>query len=230
MTDRIIKYGLLLLNGLLYLCFLLADLGLVFSFAGPAFSSILKYISICSVFAGAVYLEIKKKTVQTRILCAALAFTVFADYFLLFTEDMLPGLCSFCIVQIFYMYLTDVRFGIKKQRLGLSALIALGIFLLIWMIIRNFRGAPEPMLIAIVIFYAVLFVSNIILCIKIRHFDRFTIGMLLFFACDINVLLYNLPLFFSLGEGFRFFCLNIAAFLMWFFYLPGKILIVSSEL
>lgn len=230
MIEIILKNVFLCINGLLYICFLLADCGVFYPASGVNISAVLKYISICTVFAGSVYLEIRKKTVQTRILCAALAFTIFADYFLLFTEDYLPGLCSFCIVQIFYMQLTDVRAGIKKQRLWLRALIAAGVIVSVLPFLKSRLQTVELVAVAAAVFYAVLFICNIIQCLRLRGFDRFTIGMLLFFMCDINVLLFNLPSFFTLGEGIRFFCLNIAAFLMWFFYLPSKIFILSSEL
>ena len=97
---------------------------------------------------------------------------------------------------------------------------------------------------------------SVILCVrqsKIRHADRkngehesaeavlcaraekrelrvvlFTVGLIVFALCDINVLLYNLPDYIDIRSHFILSLLDFAGNAMWAFYLPSQVMIAVS--
>lgn len=235
MTKKGVLTAFYIFEGLLYIFFIAADLGFLKPGAFGLSSGILKYISICGVFAASLILMLSEKKLKQGIFCLIMLFTIFSDYFLLFSRNILPGLISFCIVQILYIYFIEKNADITNAgkcfsiRLLVCFLTALVIYAILFLFMKEDILKGGAALIAVVVLYGTLFTGNVLLSVRRLHCCRITAGLVLFYLCDINVLLFNLPGFFELGPGLRHFCLDIAAVLMWVFYLPGKILLFSSQ-
>lgn len=237
MVKKTLVYVFYTLEGIIFLLYMLADLGRPLPVTSGIKSSVLKYSGICLVLLGTAVLTAIKRNISSALLCAALAFTVFSDYFLLFSAELLPGICSFCVVQVMYMLLMLYRQNnghIPAQRfftrLTLVFVSASGICALLALSAGDTVRTAGPFFIFCILLYAALFISNLILSLKKPRNMFFTVGLFLFFLCDVNVLLFNLPGFFTLNAAFTAFCNDLAAVLMWFFYLPGKVFIFSSEM
>ena len=73
--------------------------------------------------------------------------------------------------------------------------------------------------------YAVLFITNIYVSARhIQHRRKLVMaGLLLFAACDICVLLFNLPVYFGAPAGLR-----LVFPLIWVFYLPSQAVLAVS--
>lgn len=239
MGDLVVKKKLLTLfyisELILYIVFILADLDLI-SLKKYGFSQgIIKYISICFLFVAAVFLYISERKKSQALFSLIMGFTIFSDYFLLFSENILPGILSFCAVQILYIYFILKNADINNIRQNFAGRLiicfaaAIAAYLLLICFLKETIAEAGYVLIAAILLYAVLFTGNVLLSFRRLHLGRITAGLVLFYLCDINVLLFNLPDFLDLPSGLCHFCLNIAAVLMWVFYLPGKILIFSSQ-
>ena len=75
--------------------------------------------------------------------------------------------------------------------------------------------------------YAILFITNIYVSARyLQHNRKLAItGLLLFAACDICVLLFNLPIYMGAPEWLR------GVFpLIWVFYLPSQVLLAISAI
>ena len=223
---------------ILYIIFLILD----FSDANETTAAVLKFISIiiCTCVTITALIRINDGTSRLSAVMAAIAmiFTVISDFFLLFADDILPGLITFGIVHIVYLI---VIMGADRKHVSIALLIR--IFLTALGVISLKDLLPDGILfLAAVLFYAISFLGNIFhLTLSIilkknanpclfRRPVMYLVGMILFVLCDINVLLYNLgdhiavdtPAFATLSRA--------AVYLIWIFYLPSQVLIVLSNL
>ena len=196
----------------------------------------LKYASIllCALFA--VTGAVRIKSAVSVLVAAAFVFTASADFFLLKTSVYLPGVLCFCMVQSLYLaavlYAGGNRDGILKHLiLGLPAAAAAvlpGIMLGL--------GIEELLLLCAAGFYAYSFIRNIVLAAMLwkrgnavgLRAGLFTVGLIIFALCDINVLLYNLPDYIEIRSGVLTFLLRFAGDFMWMFYLPGQVMLSFS--
>ena len=236
--DRRLIIAFISIETAIYACFLILDL----SDGNETTVAALKYASILICVAVAAIACIGKRS-KSQILAAGLAltaliFTAVSDYFLLFADDITPGVLTFCVVQTVYLMVITGA-GPKK------ILCILGIRILMTaacVICLHGLFPDELLLLASVSFYAISFLGNIIhltadiilrkdskVCLFGRSVMFFT-GMILFLLCDINVLLYNLGEYINIDSAGFNNAAEVAPYLIWLFYLPSQVLIVLSNL
>ncbi len=218
----------LIIETVLYLSFLSLDINGFF-----AFSAYIKYLSICIVF-----LFILLKSIQMRrsfLIPVALGFSVFADYFLLFTSSFIPGLMAFLVVQILLFLRIQIRLDLSVvYRIGpMLFLFVLGMATLIIL-------HPELDLVTVLaMIYFLCFLNNVLTvvitmntgqCWKDKTYLLFSMGLILFFICDIHVGIYNLSTYVSSTSQIFIKYESWFSIAMWLFYLPGQTLIGLSNL
>lgn len=235
---------------LLYAVFLLLDVMGSFGMV----SNIIKFVAIVACFAMSIAIYIGYERFLDRILlCIALAFTVAADVFLLFSENYLAGVVLFVIVQMTYLIRIAemrtqvdridgrVRSGVKKQNGWKMFVIQIVLRLIISAAILGLLvvfSLPVDVLIGVVVFYFISFLCNICLTLQLRsrgHYFQggirlglFAAGLILFLLCDVMVGIYNMSGYLPVqGELFQKIYL-FAGVGMWLFYLPGQMLITLS--
>ena len=165
-----------------------------------------------------------------------LAFTVGADYLLILRNAHHFGVVVFCFAHMAYILRALCHAPGKWRRLfpGLTVIVVglvyliMALFVLDWLNWINAYYIVSRIVFSIYIvaaLYATLFVTNIYLSARyIRHNRVLVItGLLLFAACDIFVLLFNLPFYFGAPAG-----LTAVFPLIWVFYLPSQALLGVS--
>ncbi len=222
----------ILLTALLYIAFMLCDI-----FLNKAeLSSTLKFTSIVLCFiVTVVFLILNPKNKDCFILSFAFLFTVIADVFLLFTDQFLFGVLSFCIVQMIYLYrIHNIAPKLNKYHLWLRLVVTF-----VTLLIMNLFPIEVDFLICVTVFYFINFVSNLVLLGFLHrkkhqylncpvHLTRFFVGMILFILCDVSVGFYNLSYYVNLNYNAYETVVLIASYGMWGFYLPGQVGIALS--
>ena len=235
---------------LLYIIFLIFD----FTDGYETTAAVLKFISIivcmCVTFAALITLNDREKTkkgvksndgkicLAAGLAAGAMFFTLVSDYYLLFNDNIFPGLITFCIVQTVYLF---VIIGANYKTLAICLLIRIMLAFL-GTICLNGILPDEKALIITVLLYGISFLGNIIHlimgivfknkenpCLFIRP-AIFLAGMILFLLCDINVLLFNVGDYIAVDSTVLDTLSRAAVYLMWIFYLPAQVLIVFSNL
>jgi hypothetical protein len=211
----------------LYLLFLTLDYS--FQNTGNKYSIAAKYLSILLCFILTIMIGVKgHNKLDTRLLQLALFFTASADYCLLFSNKFIPGVLLFCIVQIIYIF-RFTRDLLSRTRIFISILI-MYIFLSFIVIVVYKAYGFDLKLSLICLFYGCLITTSIITGIRTLKTNYFPltasimicVGMILFFMCDVNVLLFNIL------EKNGSYIASICGFLMWLFYLPGQVMLALS--
>ena len=217
--DYIVISVFILLEIALYLSFLFIDKGIFVTRIG---SSTLKYASISLCLAFSLYCLIRKRKMVNCFIPIALVFTLISDYFLLFNTNQnlyVYGLITFIITQLIYfafiLYLRKSKLELLINLLvrSLLTIAALGV---------AFYLNYSDVLTILALVYFVELLSNFLYSTFLIKLDKeyliFSLGLLLFIGCDINVGLNNVHLF----EGIDYSLVN---FLMWVFYLPSQVLL-----
>ncbi|MCL2377687.1 MAG: lysoplasmalogenase [Defluviitaleaceae bacterium] len=153
-------------------------------------------------------------------LVLALAFTLGADYFLVLHDRHLIGVAVFCHAHMAYIIRAAGSGDNPPRRLAMVVawvFAAAGIYIFAALITANIYMVAG--------LYALLFITNIYVSARyIRHNRVLVIaGLLLFAACDICVLIFNLPFYLGAPEG-----LTMVFPLIWVFYLPSQALLALS--
>ncbi|MCL2372409.1 MAG: lysoplasmalogenase [Defluviitaleaceae bacterium] len=181
----------------------------------------LKFIFIlaclCTALASYPHRSTKR---DWRWLIYGLSFTAAADYFLIIRDWHLPGVAIFIFAHACYiMRGLETQPGRKLNPAWLAAPFAA---VLVGMFLHS--------LLFLAALYALLFLANIITWVlaakktrQPKHIVMLT-GLILFAACDINVLLFNLPGHLNISPPL------ITFHLIWVFYLPAQVLICISGL
>jgi len=154
------------------------------------------------------------------LLSLALGFTLVADFFLILHDWHLPGVAVFCFAHIAYI-MRAISQGQESNR-QITAFAMPGVFVVIAIGLALIR---VDAIFVVSGLYAVLFISNIIVSTRyLQHNRRLVItGLLLFLACDVCVLIFNLPVYFD-APGW----LTGVFPLIWVFYLPSQVLLSIS--
>lgn len=185
-------------NSILYAAFLIIDL--FYSFA--ELSSMLKFTIVlhCFLFSS----SFKKP----------LFMTIIADFLLLFTSQIFLGVAIFSFAHIFYfqknMEFVHDYFKSKKIFFFIFCFCMFGTALLFF---------PELL---VYLLYAVCFCLNVFAAVcaskkaPSKKQTLFLIGLFLFIACDVNVVIYNLTYN------------PISCYLIWLFYAPSQTIIALS--
>jgi hypothetical protein len=194
--------------------------------------NIISYMSIllCVIFMFVTFMFNKNKYTFTMLL--AIVFTAIADFFLvlLFASNKPLAMISFSLAQISYMFVLLYFANNKTEKLW-NLLVRAILFVILNVLAIIILKQNYSFLVFISLFYF----SN--LCINIVfaffHCNKnllFTIGLLLFFGCDIIIGLQFLSEMLSLDSSNIIFQIAHTSFnLAWFFYLPSQVLIVLSS-
>ena len=155
-------------------------------------------------------------TLFVRNIEGSLAFclTLAADWFLLIQNTHYPaGVLFFLLVQAVYAHIL-----VQK---GCRLLLPLRTFLLALSQIVLVLLKRCDLLNSMVLFYFTLLVGNLFSSFTNKKLRIMSGGFLLFVCCDICVGLFNL-----LDPGTA---RNVAAILMWIFYLPSQVLLALGQ-
>jgi len=169
-------------------------------------------------------------------LTLGLAFTVAADFFLVLHDLHFIGVAVFCFAHMAYIArAVNSSPGGLRRIFPLLAVIAVALayfvmtlYVLSWLNWIHSSSRVFNIIFSIetvVALYAALFITNIYVSARyIRHNRVLVIaGLLLFAACDICVLIFNLPFYFGAPGWLR------GVFpLIWVFYLPSQALLAVS--
>ena len=217
--DYIVISVFILLEIALYLSFLFIDKGI---FVTRIESSTLKYASISLCLAFSLYCLIRKRKMVNCFIPIALVFTLISDYFLLFNTNQnlyVYGLITFIITQLIYFAFI---LYLRKSKLELLINLLVRSLLTIAALVVAFYLNYSDVLTILALVYFVELLSNFLYSAFLIMLDKeyliFSLGLLLFIGCDINVGLNNVHLF----EGIDYSLVN---FLMWVFYLPSQVLL-----
>lgn len=218
-ADILIISAFILLEVVIYILFLLLDGNLI---SLEIDSSYFKYagIILCLIFS--LFGLYKNKKFKNLFIPIALVFTLISDYFLLFNSDpslFTYGLYTFiCAQLIYFAFIVFKRRNIKELILNLILRIILSF---VTLVSANLLGFND-LLTNLALIYFVELVSNFIYSFWLIKENKlmfiFTIGLLLFIACDINVALNNVQIF----EGIDY---HIVNYLMRVFYLPSQVML-----
>jgi hypothetical protein len=208
-------------NIIKYISFLAAAIYVVFLFMdastkdlGNVQSLYLKYSSIVLCFILSLLIGSEGFNKRDKLLVQSVRFfTVVADYFLVILNDYKYGILCFCIVQIIYIIRNSFIVKVKLYKLSLA--VALIMTALIMLLARiNLTNFNKEVVMGGTV-YGCILLLNLYIALKTRN-CLISIGMLLFFMCDINVALYN------------FTKEVIPGLLIWLFYLPSQLILSLS--
>ena len=186
------------------------------------FCDICKYIAIisCLLICVFAYSRMRTKTplIQTLVFCITLG----ADFFLLFTPFFTTGVFIFLGAHLCALQRYKPRWSLPA---GISAasVFVLAVYFAPRVLHAN---AGLTLFIAVTAAYAVLIISVTVSTFHAEQprtnalFSR--VGMLLFLACDVNVMIFN-----TLPDDSALYTASIV--LMWFFYLPAQTLLALSS-
>lgn len=219
MSDRLFHTLFYGLTSALYAAFLLLD-----ACGRYDISTYVKYTSIIVCLAAAFYAGITHKRILI-IITASL--TLFADTFLLLINDYyILGVTAFALVQ--------TLFGVYISPTYISFRLRVATYALALAFILPVSGFDQTALISawsyVNLVYNVIQLIPRVVSSSNKHFDKhltmFTAGMALFLACDTCVGLSNLGSY--VPDLIRGDALSVVNYLMWVFYLPSQVLIVSA--
>lgn len=224
------KYIYIFIQLVLYGTFLTLDL----SARNMALSNRIKFavIFLCFVY---VITNGKENPCKWNIyLRYAMALTVVSDAFILMSDYYVYGVLTFILAQELYgLRISALNTGNQLRnlffRLLFKATLSTLIYIALWVNDFNIN-----LLLIVSLFYFISISTNVFGSIKLyrdnkgrRDIKYFAIGMVLFLLCDINVGLFNLSNFISVGSAYKI-IYNISSILMWTFYGPSQILISLS--
>ena len=217
--DYIVISVFILLEIALYLSFLFIDKGI---FVTRIESSTLKYAGISLCLAFSLYCLIRKSKMVNCFIPIALVFTLISDYFLLFNTNQnlyVYGLITFITTQLIYFAFI---LYLRKNKLELLINLLVRFLLTIAALGVAFYLNYSDVLTILALVYFVELLSNFLYSTFLIKLDKeyliFSLGLLLFISCDINVGLNNVHLF----DGIDYSLVN---FLMRVFYLPSQVLL-----
>lgn len=173
-------------------------------------------IVLCFLYALYQFCTQKQKNSRTGILVLGLGFTCIADYFLIIQNQYYEaGVTAFLLTQICYFIFLAADyegFRLKKLvmlRVGFASIVSVVSMCMIKQFSLLFVAVP---------FYAVFFIGNIMLTsVQYAAHPLFSLGLILFFCCDICVGLSNGEL---AGLTVPFACTFQR--LIWVFYIPSQ--------
>ena len=180
-----------------------------------------KYAAIISCLLICIFAYSRTRNRAARIQSIVFCFTLAADFFLLFTPLFTTGVLIFLGAHLCAL----IRY---RPRLALPAgagAAGLFTFLMLYLVNKTHAEMGDALFVAATLAYAVLIISVTVSTFFAEQprinalFSR--LGMLLFIACDINVMIFNtFP-----RDGAPH---TAAIVLMWAFYLPAQTLLALS--
>ncbi len=217
-ADRLVIAVFVILQTFFYSIFTWQD------FTNGSDTTILKYLAICLCLLFTVY-KLTFSSIDGLLVFLALSFTVSSDTFTLLINDFFTlGVSLFIPAQL--LYGLRMRFWAGKPlyksiiaRLCVIITVVLGV-----LIADIFDGLT----VVTAIYFSMLIYNAIesIFFAKTPKKIAFCIGLWLFICCDVCVGLYNLGD--VLGVAISKQIYDFASVMMWGFYLPSQVLIVTS--
>lgn len=183
---------------------------------------IIKYISILLCFLITLLLEGNEiNKLDMRLLQLGMLLTTIADLFLVILDYHNPGVITFSIVQIIYIF----RYTQGKLMNIVKPLIKIFIIITSIYILINRYIFTVDLIILLGLFYSICILISLSKSIeagikgKYPNLNKNMIiwGMILFVLCDINVALTRIEIF-----------KEITSSLIWVFYLPSQVLLSLS--
>ena len=202
---------------------------LCFNIISGEYQIIAEYYKIIYVLTGLIFLITQKEYVKNPEMVCAVALTMVADFFLVFSRQYIYGVITFIIVQVFFSKRIADYMKVSLFKMTRSVII----LALIESIILIPVFSSNRLFYALIILYIVLFGINIINMLKCYMYvaddnsKKFLSGLFLFLLCDINVALYNLELVF---KNINWPVLEYFGYFLWLFYLPSQMLLVLSSI
>lgn len=170
------------------------------------------------------------KTDKCVLQCARF-FTLIADYYLLIYDNFPLGIFFFCLVQLTYI----VRYSLMENK-PYKNIIFLALALVISMVISFKINYAEKNFIILALVYAALLLTSVYSAVGTLTRGKYTkdgamlitIGMTLFFLCDLSVGTYNIigktSLRTVISPNIEF----LIGYLIWVFYAPSQVLLALS--
>lgn len=202
---------------ILYVGFLWIDL---FAKNRADISIYLKYTGILLCFLYTISLKEEKEKKDVMLLQLILLFTLLADTFLLLVGNYSVGTSVFIIAQLLHWY--RLRNG-KPQKNHWILLIGVVLLAGLYM-----AGVTLDYVLVVAVIYFLCMLRNAGYAVLHRENRLYSIGLVLFLCCDINVGLFNLASYVAVPESFMFYVDHVVSVAMWFFYLPSQVLIALS--
>jgi len=217
-------FPLVCVNAALYVLIVIFDVMRAASNITPAMGllcDVLKYAAIISCLLICIfsYTRTRERTplIQTIVFCI----TLVADYFLLFTPYFVAGVIAFIGAHSCAL----IRY--KPRWIVPVGACAAAVFLLVTLMAPGILhlNTELTLFIAVTATYAVLIINVTVSTFHSPQprlntlFSR--VGMLLFLACDVNVMIFN-----AVPAGYPAHTASIV--LMWLFYLPAQTLLALS--
>lgn len=158
-------------------------------------------------------------------------FTLIADYYLLIHDNFIIGIFFFCLVQLTYI----IRHSLMEHK-QYKNVIFLALALVISMVISFKVNYAEKNLIILALIYAALLLTSVYSAVGTLTRGKYTkdgamlitIGVVLFFFCDLSVGAYNIigktSLKMLIPPNVEF----LIGYLIWVFYAPSQVLLALS--
>lgn len=205
----------------------------------PVYSIVLKYIGIWLCFIIALLIgNSGHDNKDTKLLQLAFCFTVLADLFLLVLNYNSLGIFVFCFVQVTYILRHSrgrkQKCGFYKLIISLILIAAVTKLLISYLHLANIAWNNENNIVIILgSMYLFLLSCSLLKAWKTlsgKFYSKYTsflisIGMTLFFLCDINVGISDIASSVIVnGTHIEYF----SGFLVWIFYLPSQVTLALS--
>lgn len=162
---------------------------------------------------------------------AALACTVGADYFLVWSRPMLqlPAMLFFLVAQSAYavrLYMTDDSVVCRRWQRWSRPLLGVAV-LFVTVIVLGTR--TDALALVSMLYYATLVLNVIFACIGFKSNSLLALGLVLFLCCDTVIGLGMLDGYIPISPDALVYRVIHPGFdLAWAFYLPSQVLIVLS--
>lgn len=232
MKRRHIRLLFVLIQLILYISFLALDM-----FNGNVkLSNYIKFTVVVLCFLYVLSNGREKADGQLLFLRFAMFFTLISDTLILLLDYYFYGVLTFIIAQQFHgiriTVLKDKDKNLIKDfaiRILYQAAISLTIVFLLWKVNILING----LLAASVFYFTCIFINTVrsirsaVLCRDKKNVYS-AVGMMLFLLCDVNVGLFNLSDFLSVGPVYNI-IYSLSSILMWAFYAPSQVIISLSK-
>ncbi len=163
----------------------------------------------------------------------ALVFTLIADYFLVYLEEVqkAPAMLCFSVVQIAYflrLYYENESKSRRTLHLCLRAVLSVAIIAVTLAVLgKNCDGVA----LVSMFYYVNLILNAFFACMDFKKNPIFAIGLILFILCDTVIGLSQIGLYLPLSEDSVMYRIISPGFdLAWAFYLPSQALLAISLL
>lgn len=188
----------------------------------------------CAVLLAALFITLFfERSLSFLFTASALLFTVFADYFLVYLDEMkqLPAMYCFAVVHIAYflrLYFEEPNKAHRKHRLILQATLSLLILVVTKLVLKE---NCDALALVSMFCYANLILNTVTAFHTLKKSYLVALGLLLFIFCDTLVGLSVIKAYLPVSPDSFIYTLLYPGFdIVWAFYLPSQALLAMSLL